>query len=419
MNNVYKCKYIYKRGLKKGEECTNKANSENSLFCSIHLNSDASNIQLKQLAHDKLKIKILQIDTCSENKNVIIRHYNNMLRCDYLSTEYYKNNMFIERALSFPWNKFYSIKGMIGDSSIKSFINYVETCFDREIHGMENVKNELINMICKFITNPNTVRNNIALYGDAGIGKSKFVKVLSNVLDIPLKIIPLGGVRDPSFFTGHGYVYVESGPGKIIQNIIDSKVANPIIYFDELDKVSESEKGNDVYSFLTYLTDPTQNNEFSDQYFYGMKFDLSKVLYIFTFNDINKIDKILLDRLNIIYVNSPSEKEIIIILKKHCIPEICRNIGISQKVIFTEYQLIRLIRKFNNFKMSGCSGVRMYYKLIEKILLEINKEILLSDIGHEITSNLNITDINYDKYLSIIGSQTTKQETFACSHMYT
>lgn len=410
MTNV--CKYIYKKGLRKGTECNNKV-IDNTMFCSVH-----SNV-VQQSGHEKLRVKILQIDTCFENKRVILKHYNNMLRVDYLSTEYYKNYIFIERALEFPWNKYYDIKSIIGENSIKSFIHYVKTCFDREIHGMDNVKNELINMICKFITNPNTVKNNIALYGDAGIGKSKFIKVLSSVLGIPLKVIPLGGVKDPSFFTGHGYVYVESGPGKIIQNIMDSKVANPIIYFDELDKVSESDRGNDVYSFLTYLTDPTQNNEFSEQYFYGMKFDLSKVLYIFTFNDISKIDNILLDRLNIIYVNSPSEKDIIAILKKHCIPEICRNIGIPKNIFFTESQLIELVNKFKHIKMQGCSGVRLYYKLIEKMLLELNKELLLNNTERDDeTSDMNISDIKFSEYLLIVSSQTTKQETYSCSHMY-
>lgn len=415
MNSI--CKYIYKKGIRKGLECNNKV-VENTSFCSLHFNSETNKLSIQQSGHEKLKIKILQLDTSVENKSVILKHFNNMLRTDYLSTEYYKNFIFIERALAFPWNKHYDIKSVIGETSIKSFIQYVQTCFDREIHGMDNVKNELINMICKFITNPYTVRNNIALYGDAGIGKSKFVKVLSSVLGIPLKVIPLGGVKDSSFFTGHGYVYVESGPGKIIQNIMDSKVSNPIIYFDELDKVSESDRGNDIYSFLTYLTDPTQNNEFSEQYFYGMNFDLSKVLYIFTFNDISKVNKILLDRLNIIHVDNPSGKDIIEILKKHCIPEICRNVGVAKNIILTDSQLTELIQKFKHIKMPGCSGVRLYYKLIEKIILEINKEMLITDDDNGSEIVLNISDNRFKTYLSIISSQTIKQETYPCFYMY-
>lgn len=417
MNSV--CKYIYKKGNRKGSECNNKV-VDNTSFCTLHFNTEMNKINIRQSGHEKLKVKILQLDTCVENKSVILKHYNNMLRADYLSTEYYKNFIFIERALEFPWNKYYDLKSAIGEIPIKSYVEYVQTCFDREIHGMDNVKNELINMICKFITNPYTVRNNIALYGDAGIGKSKFVKVLSSVLGIPLRVIPLGGVKDSSFFTGHGYVYVESGPGKIIQNVIDSKVSNPIIYFDELDKVSESDKGNDIYSFLTYLTDPTQNNEFSEQYFYGMKFDLSKVLYIFTFNDISKISKILLDRLNIIYVDSPSEKDIIQILKTHCIPDICRNIGVPKHITFTDSQLNELIQKFRQIKMPGCSGVRLYYKLIEKMLLEINKEMLITDNNNSYSNEtvLTISDSKFQKYLSIISSQTIKQESEPCFYMY-
>jgi len=243
---------------------------------------------------------------------------------------------------------------------------------------MESVKNEIINVVCKFITNPHSNRNNIALYGPAGVGKSKFIKILSDILQLPMKTISLGGIKDSSFFLGHGYVYVESGPGKILQNVIDSKISNPILYFDELDKVSETDNGKDIFSFLCYLTDPTQNTTFTDHYFYGMHFDLSKIFYVFTFNDINKIDKILLDRLNIIKIDCPSDNDIIDIIEKHCIPEIVTNIGINYKISFRKDNIQNIINYCKeSFDKSITSGIREYYRIIEKIILELNKTILL------------------------------------------
>jgi ATP-dependent Lon protease len=283
---------------------------------------------------------------------------------------------------------------------------------------MESVKNEIMNVVCKFITNPNSNRNNIALYGPAGVGKSKFIKILSDILEIPLKTISLGGVKDSSFFLGHGYVYVESGPGKIIQNVIDSNIQNPIMYFDELDKISETDNGKDIFSFLCYLTDPTENKSFSDHYFYGMNFDLSKIFYVFTFNDMNKIDKILLDRLNIIKVECPLEDEIITIVENYCVPEIVKNIGIDKKISFERENLKYIVNYCkNSIDKIVTSGIREYYRIIEKILLELNKDILLN--VDKYTNNIVINKSLFSNLFEKIKNQINCyiSNTFI-SHMY-
>lgn len=443
------CTYIFKKGKKKGIKCKeplylnhnfckkhivhNKTYKKNTIMSStITDNSDEINddislhrsrgipiIQVyKKLQEDSIKNKIFTLSTSDQNKSVIYKHYSNMKKSDPNSTEYYKNQIFVDLALNYPWDKKYNINDIIKNKNIPDFLNYIRHRLDNEIYGMESVKNEIMNVICKFITNPDSNRNNIALYGPAGVGKSKFIKILSNVLGIPLKTISLGGIKDSSFFLGHGYVYVESSPGKILQNISDSNIQNPIMYFDELDKVSETDNGKDIFSFLCYLTDPTENNHFSDHYFYGMHFDLSKVFYVFTFNDINKIDKILLDRLNIIKVDCPSDDEIMSIVENHCVPEIIKNIGIDKRVTF-EKQNLKYI--FNYCKDSinkvVTSGIREYYRIIEKILLELNKDILLN--VEKYSNHIVINDSLFYNLFEKIKQQINcyVQNTFV-SHMY-
>jgi ATP-dependent Lon protease len=369
---------------------------------------------------DYLKEVILNIPTSDINKSVILKHYNNMKRSSIDTTEYYKNQIFVDTSLSYPWNKSYNINDNINEHGIIKFINLIKSNLDKEIYGMESVKNEILNVVCKFITNPSSNRNNIALCGAAGVGKSKFIKVLSNVLNIPIKTISLGGVRDSSFFLGHGYVYVESGPGKILQNIIDCKINNPIIYFDELDKVSATENGKDIFSFLCYLTDPTQNTSCSDHYFYGMHFDLSNVFYIFTFNDINKIDKILLDRLNIINVEMPKEQDIVYIIEKHCIPEIISNIGIKIPVIFDISSIMYIIHS-STINKSVTSGIREYYRIIEKILLELNKAILLEILPIQVDEQQGTIVIKDKLFMTLfenIKFQINYIEDTTYRHMY-
>jgi ATP-dependent Lon protease len=342
-----------------------------------------------------------------------------MQNLDSSSSEYYKNQIFVDLSLRYPWSKKFNINDLIKKTSVKTFINDMKVAFDKEIYGMENVKNEIMNIVCKFITNPLSNRNNIALCGPAGVAKSKLIKVLSQIFDIPMKVISLGGIKDSSFFLGHGYVYVESGPGKIIQNIIDSKVSNPIMYFDELDKVSETEQGRDIHSFLSYLTDSTQNTEFTDHYFYGMKFDVSRVFFIFTFNDISKVNKILLDRLNVIHVPSPSHQEICTILEKHCIPEITKNIGLTKHISISTTQVEYIVRHFKSqFDKNVSSGIREYYRVLEKIMLQINKDILLENNDFSSNSNIfTISDTMFKNYITIIEASNYKDNT-CLDHLY-
>lgn len=408
------CKYIFKKGNKKGKDCgiTNccihknntkiniiSSNSYPKINKSLQENDESLEQIIKKqiLTNDNIKYKILTLDTHIENKTVIMKHYHSLCKLDTNTTEYYKHRSFIDYSLNVPWNKYYNIKDHIKNTinadSVKNFIKSIKKEFDLNIYGMDNVKNEIINNICKFISNPDSQKNNLALYGSAGVCKTKFVKILSSILNLPVKVISLGGVKDSSFFMGHNFTYVESNYGIIMQSIIDSKIMNPILYFDELDKVSQADTGKDIYSVLSNLTDNTINTSFTDHYFRGMHFDLSKVFYIFTFNDISKIDKVLLDRLNIIYVETPSKKDRAKILSEYCISDIIKNIGM-QSIKFDQEcftHLINYVDSIIDIKIS--SGIRESIRIIEKILLQINKDILCE-------INTTITFITFNQYLN-------------------
>lgn len=368
---------------------------------------------------ENIKDKILQLDTSIENKTVIMKHYQSIKKLDYNSSEYYKNQLFIDQTLTLPWNKFYNIREFIGIKDeneniklhvenkilIKNFIEKFKKELDNEIFGMNNVKNEIINYVCKFITNPFSQKNNIALYGSAGVCKTKFVKILSKILGLKMKVISLGGMKDSSYLLGHHFTYQESQCGVITQSIIESQIMNPILYFDELDKVSSSEHGQDIYSVLANITDPTVNCNFKDHYFSHLSIDLSKVFYIFTFNDISKINKILLDRLNVIYIENPSKKDKITILKSHCLNEIIENIGIKINVDFSDSSYNKIIDYTDkNIDLKVSSGIRESVRILEKILLEINKELLLDDMStHDET--LVVSDSSFNNYFEKLKPQ--------------
>jgi len=460
------CKYIFKKGHRKGQMCGERdcqlhnltpslPNSNKVVTVSVTIPQSENNPkkELEQLAEKKAEIeksikkrivheenikqKILELDTSIENKTNIMKQFLNIKKLDINTTEYYKNQLYIEQAMLIPWSKSYNIRGQVGINHqcfqnftldnymndkilIKNFIENVKKELDESIYGMENVKNEIINYVCKFITNPHSQKNNIALYGSAGVCKTKFIKILSNALNLPLKIISLGGMKDSSYLLGHSQTYQDSKCGIIIQSIIESKIINPILYFDELDKVSHSEYGQDIYSVLSNLTDPTINSCFKDRYFSNLSVDLSKVFYVFTFNDISKINKVLLDRLNVIYVPNPSKQEKVIILKNYCLSDIKKNIGIPLHIEFDDECFISIIDYTNkNVDARISSGIRESVRILEKIILEINKEILLN-FSENINDTIFINIDTFNNYFYKLKNQFVFiEENEAPYNMYT
>ena len=388
------CSYIFKKGSLKNTRCT-AIPTTNSKYCSKH-----SADQKKSNGNSTLDLnKILQLKTTDSNKKAILKHYTNLKTLDPGSSEYYKNNLFVDWCMRIPFGEFKQFPVTYQKTpkdDIKAFVNKIATALDDSIWGLSHVKNEIVNFIVKMITNPKSKRNILALYGNPGTGKSRFVQVLAKELALPYQVISLGGLRDSAFLTGHGYVYVESAPGKIMQSIIDARCFNGILYFDELDKVSETEHGKDVFSTLMFITDPTQNSNFRDHYFSGMSFDLSEMFFVFTFNDISKIDKVLLDRLNVIYVDTPSRKDKIIIIRDYCFREMIENIGLPEELTISDEAIEYILTCIDQESI----GVRSVYRVIEKMLMEINKDIVLKD--------LQISHITLDiakEYFIKIGNQ--------------
>lgn len=148
-----------------------------------------------------------------------------------------------------------------------------------------------------------------------------------------------------------------------------------------------------------------------------MQFDLSKIFYVFTFNDINKIDKILLDRLNIIKIDSPSETETIEIIEKHCIPEIISNIGIKKEIEFEKLNIKYIINYCKDtIDKNITSGIREYYRIIEKILLELNKLILFNPL--EFNDKVIINENLFLKLFNNIKQQLYNNKKSFVQHMY-
>lgn len=284
-------------------------------------------------------------------------------------------------------------------------VNNITEVLDESIYSHEYAKNQILKIISQWI-NGEKEGYCFGFEGSPGIGKTSLAKYgLSNCLKDeagnprPFAFIALGGSTNSSLLEGHGYTYVNSTWGKIVDILMETKCMNPIIYIDELDKVSKTENGKEIIGLLTHLIDSTQNDVFQDRYFAGINIDLSKVLFIFSYNDPENIDKILLDRIHRIKFDNLTTEDKLVISNKYIIPEINKKMGFQNTIEISSDVLETIIDDY-----TAEPGVRKLKEILFDLYGEINIELLRNDIKYDLP--LKITDELLEKYLKKYNKMT-------------
>ena len=328
------------------------------------------------------KNRILKSDMSFNNKVIaykymrIIESYN-----DQSSEELSKYKTWLNTLLTIPFNKYHSnnITNTTNLVYIKEYLIHIRQLLDKNLSFLDYPKDQILNIIAQLIRNPNSQINAIGLYGNKGIGKTHFIESISEALGRPLIRISLGGNTDVQSLKGHNFTYIGSKQGKIIDGLIESKVMNPIIFFDEIDKISQSYHGSDITGFLIHLIDLTTNSKFNgDEYFSGIELDLSRALFIFTYNDQELVDSILADRLYKIKINNYTKQEKIHITTKHLINTILKEFNLTNNDIQLSQEIIEEI-----VHLSNDSGMRSIKNNIHLIISRLNT-LLLSDPNNSI-----------------------------------
>ena len=327
---------------------------------------------------DNYKEKILRSKMSFDNKIIAYKRLEVMESFEANDTsEYSKYKAWMDILLSIPYDLMINNKIEI---ETKHFIKNVRTVLDKRLSFLERPKDQVLNIVTQMIRNPDFTINAIGLHGKKGLGKTCLVKSISEALGRPYRTISLGGESDSSLLTGHGFTYVGSCPGRIIEILRETKCTNPIILFDELDKVSETHHGKEIIGNLIHLTDSSTNTKYNyDKYFAGLEFDLSKVLFIFTYNDPSKVDPILADRLFKIRVDNYSIQEKMEITKTHLINTIFEQYCFTNQDIQFEESAINYIVESSR----SDQGMRDIKRKFEIVISRVNT-LLLTDPEEDI-----------------------------------
>lgn len=347
--------------------------------------------KLTEMTNDAipLKFRILSRDMDVNVKAIAYKKLDNLGNMSPSNGEYHKLKNWIHSLCEIPFGKFKElpVKYEEGQEKIVEFMKKTKTDFDEKIYGHKEAKDQIIRIIAQWISNPSSKGNVIGIHGKPGVGKTTLIKDgLAKALDLPFAFVPLGGAHDSSFLDGHGYTYEGSTWGKIAELLMQSKYMNPIIYFDELDKISDTTRGQEIINVLIHLTDPSQNDKFNDKYFSEIPFDLSKALIIFTYNDDSMVSPILKDRMIRIETKDYTMVDKVEIARNHIVPEILEQFNIVPEDINLNDEIIRNI--INNTDTEA--GVRNLKRNFESIISNINLNVLLGNESYPLNVNAEV-----------------------------
>ena len=318
------------------------------------------------------RITLLETNIPSLFKGAAMKKINSLRYMEPGSGEFYKIKNWVDTFMRIPFENYNKLPVNISDGVEKchEFMETAKQTLDNAVYGLNDAKMQIMQMLGQLITNPNAIGCAIAIHGPAGTGKTSIVKEgISKILNRPFAFIALGGATDSSFLEGHSYTYEGSTWGKIVQILIDSKCMNPVIYFDELDKISDTPRGEEITGILTHLTDTSQNNQFHDKYFSEINFDLSKCLFIFSYNDESKVNPILKDRMYRIQTKGYNQKQKTTISNNYLLPKICEQVKFDiGEIVIPDDSVHYIIDNYCDKE----DGVRNLKRCLEIIYTKLN-----------------------------------------------
>jgi hypothetical protein len=372
---------VMRKNVRKFGRLLHKKNSANDLkYFKKHLSNDQQvsvlgeleELNKMMLVEKPYRLTLLESKIPKQYKAIALKRIQNLRYMDPGAGEYYKVKNWVDTFMTIPFgiNRTLPITMEVGVERCHDFMESAKDLLDSAVYGLNDAKMQIMQMVGQWISNPLAMGSAIAIKGPPGTGKTTLVKDgISQILGRDFAFIALGGATDSSFLEGHSYTYEGSTWGKIVDILIRCKSMNPVIFFDELDKLSDTPKGEEIAGILTHLTDTSQNSQFHDKYFSEIHFDLSKCLFIFSYNDETKVNPILLDRMYRIHTNGYTKKDKTQIAQKYLIPKIQTEVAFKSDQIIILDETIEYIVEHHTQKEDG---VRNLKRCLEIIYTKLN-----------------------------------------------
>jgi ATP-dependent Lon protease len=288
-------------------------------------------------------------------------------------SEYFKLKNWILLILSIPLKR----KENLQITNTNEFLKHIKIQLDAELYGMKNVKEELMLQIINRFIKKRKSEQILSLVGCSGIGKTKIIHVMAQSLNLPFYHISLGGIKDGSFLDGFSNTYIGSRQGIIVDALIKMNCCNGIIFFDEIDKISDSPEGAEVVNQLIHILDNTQNNMFYDKYVSDIPIDLSNIWFICSLNNSDYLNQVLRNRLYMIEVEGYGNSQKVEISKNILIPKKCKDYGLENQLFFDD----SIIEYIVNKNKKNDKGVRELKRNIDTICKRV--DILRSSIDKD------------------------------------
>jgi len=362
-----------KKGIEPSMELTRREaiyfkslNVGQKLELNLHMDSLKSYTDVSEVP---LKFRILKLPLSDYIKSSVLKKVE-ALEND--TGEHHKLKNWVDSFLKIPFGKTIPLPVKLEDGKEKcsEFLQSSRQILDKAVFGMTNTKTQIMQVLSQWMANPDSVGNVIALHGPAGVGKTSIARNgIARALCRPFEFFSLGGASDIATYTGHSYTYEGSMWGRIADALMHSKCMNPVLYFDELDKISGTPHGEEIASMLIHLTDRSQNKQFHDRYFAGIDFDVSQCLFVFSFNDLALVNPILKDRMQIIHCSGYSSKEKQSILEDYIWPDLLERLKFSSEDILLNVESSKfLIAEYSSKEQ----GVRTLIRTAETIITRLN-----------------------------------------------
>lgn len=381
-----------------------------SYFCSLDTNKKMELSHQLESINNSLEnkkpilFKILSLPINIDNKKNLINTFTSIATSLGDNT---KIKNLLDNILKIPFGIYngINVRGM-KPKKIKKFLDSLRIEMDNAVWGHDNAKNQILQVMSQTVRNPESKGSVLGIWGPPGNGKTTLIKEgIAKAMKKPFVFISLGGATDASFLEGHSFTYEGSIYGRIARGIIESKCMDPIIYFDELDKVSCTQKGEEIINLLVHLIDSSQNSRFRDKYFHDLDIDLSRVTFIFSFNDPSRVNYILMDRITTIETKNLTVEQKLNIADNYLLPAILRDIGLDDNsIVFDNDTYLHLI---NNYTNEG--GVRK----LKKLLYEISREINMMNLTNQ---KYNNKKINFPFNVNLEYTERILENHYKCNH---